>query len=138
MDRDLQQLRTKVNSTDPFMTGHQILIPNVTRIEIPEWTQTDLGVQKVLLTAFPKLDTDSRQRLRAGRWALLIYYYFRLRLTRSQIADELGIPENTVKCTIRGILRVAAGFQFGGSKTPRKRKRVDPAKPVSAPLQNTL
>lgn len=112
--RDTRRLMTRLDSFDPFMSSHQIIQPESPRNEVPRWAETDAGVQEVLLRAFPKLSTDGRQRIRAGRWARLIYYAYRMRMTRGQIAAELDTTEKKVKTMLYGINNVGNGRRYNG------------------------
>jgi hypothetical protein len=93
------------------------------RIErpVPEWARTDAGLQRVLLTAFPRLKRDPRDRARAGRWAQVINLYFRQNLSRSEIAAELSLTYGAVDSLIRNIKRAASGIRADGSgeRVPR-------------------
>ena len=82
--------------------------------EVPDWALSRAGVQKVLLTAFPKLHTSPRQRARAGRWALVIYLYFQSCYSYSEVAEEMREKPRTVECLIRSIKRVAGGRRADG------------------------
>src|SRR6266480_1444919 len=55
-------------------TGCGFQIKRIRREErdTPEWAKTSEGIQKILLTAFPKLHEKPLQRKRAGRWAQVI------------------------------------------------------------------
>jgi hypothetical protein len=86
--------------------------------EVPEWARTKEGIQKILLTAFPKIQ-DPKQRVKAGRWAQVIQLYFQLGWTYTQVADELNEKPNVILMVIRGITYTAEGKTWNGR--PRKR-----------------
>ena len=116
MNRDFQQLRKIFEGGDPFMSnGHQIVKLRTRKRTVPAWTRNNKEVQKVLLRSFPKLATDSRQRIRAARWARIIHLYFRLQWTYRQVADELGITPERMHDLIRNICRSAAGLRADGT-----------------------
>jgi hypothetical protein len=120
------ELRKSVDGSDNFMTGHRIIkskgrTRNASRIA-PEWARSDVEVRKVLLRSFPKLETDSKQRGRAARWASVIHLYFRMQESYLEIAQELEITPTAVKFLIRSIKRVAAGKSANGSGLHGRRR----------------
>src|ERR1700676_886948 len=115
MTKTHDQIRKSVDGNDSFMTGFQIGQLKTYKRKIPLWVNSDKEIQKILLSAFPKLKTDSRQRTRAARWANVIHFYFRLRYTASQIADELGFKPSVVYDIVFRIKRAAAGQKANGS-----------------------
>ena len=117
MNRDFQQLRAIFDGIDPFMTGGHGKKKSRTRKKpIPEWAQSDKALVELLLRTFPKLQTNAIQRRRAGRWAAIIYLFFRLRWTRGWIAAELGMTPRNVRDTVRSIRRSAAGLRANGDR----------------------
>lgn len=94
-----------------FRTGY--------RKNTPEWAKTYEGVQKVLLTAFPKLHTHVGQRKRAARWAQVIYLYYFKDFSESQIAEELNTKTKTINNVILCFTYVSRGFTAKGK--PRVR-----------------
>ena len=115
-DLDFVKLRSKLDGSDGFMEGHQITKVRAMTREIPEWSLSNAEVQRVLLTAFPNLKTRFRQGKRAGRWARIIYLYYRMNLPRQIVAKEMKMGEDTLKTTIRNISRVANGLTVMGGK----------------------
>jgi hypothetical protein len=104
------QLRGKFDGQDPFMTGgHQIIKTRQSDRKIPDWATDDKQIQKILLRSFPKLKTDPRQRTGAARWAVIIQLFFRMKMTRSQVAEQTKLSSNTVQMLVRNIRRAAAG-----------------------------
>lgn len=124
------ELRKKIDSNDPFVTGgHQVLKPRSDdKKKVPEWTRDDKKVREVLLRAFPKLTTDTRQRTRAARWIRVIHLYFRMYMTRGQVAVELGESPKWVRDIVRNIRRVAAGRRSDGNGMLGVRPRGRPKK----------
>src|SRR5579859_7661600 len=94
---------------DGFMAGHQVLKIRRRFRSIPEWAKSNKRVQELLLTAFPKLATDEKQRHRAGRWARIIQLYFRSQKSYSETAEELGEGKNAILKTIRRVRLTAEG-----------------------------
>ena len=135
MKRDLRELRQYLDGKDPFMTGgHQIMKVRKKEKLIPKWVNDQQKIKEILLKSFPKLSTDSRQRMRAARWARVIQLYYKMDYTHGQIVDELNDENEEYKVTlaqirsiIRGIKRVATGRSANGTgklgrKTGRPKK----------------
>jgi len=112
LNRDFEQLRTKFDSRDGFVSGgHQIKKIRTREKEIPLWATNDKETQqKVLLRAFPKLQTDSKQRKRAARWAAVLVLFYRMNMTKSQIGAELRIGSTVVNSILQRARRVAKGI----------------------------
>ena len=109
------ELRGRFDGQDPFMTGgHQII--KTRRIErvTPEWARSNKKIQAILLRSFPKLKTDFHQRVRAARWATVIQLYFRVHMTRGQIAEQMKVPLKTVENLIDRIHRACNGMKTSG------------------------
>jgi hypothetical protein len=106
-----KELRTHLDGSDPFMTGgHQVLKPRSNdKKRVPEWALDDKEVQRIVLRSFPKYATDRRQRQRAARWIRIIHLYFRMGMTRGQVADEIGVKPKIVRDLLLRICRVAVG-----------------------------
>jgi hypothetical protein len=94
--------------------GYQILKIKRPRKDTPAWVNSDLKIQKLLLRAFPLMNTNLLQRERAGRWVRIIYLYFRQKWSRGQIAEEMKLSYSTVKGVIRSVKRVAEGKRADG------------------------
>lgn len=121
-----EQLRGLFSGSESFMNGgHQILKPSRARIgprrKKADWARSDAAVQKLLLTAFPKLHTNPVQRARAGRWLLVIYLYFRQGMSYSEVAGEIGVTKKQVSDIIRRIFKTLDGYPANGGRKPRKR-----------------
>ena len=115
MNRDFKQLRKFLDGDDPFMVGgHQLSDIRKRTRPVPEWTRNNGRIREILLTSFPNLKTDARQRRGAARWAIVIHLYFRLQYTRVQTAAELDASPESVKNVIRSIKRVSEGRRADG------------------------
>ena len=133
------ELRGVIDSNDPFMTsGHQIAkIREREHRALPECFESDEKIQELLIKVFPKLKTDSKQRKRAGRWAVVIQMYYRSGLSREHVAAELGVTPNVIHCTLKGIRRVLAGRRadntgLKGQRRPgRPRKLMTPSEQLA-------
>jgi hypothetical protein len=124
----LAVLRNVVELNDQFLRSHQIRKIRVEERPIPEWAIDDRTIQVILLTAFPKMLTDERQRRRAGAWLRVFYLYYRLGMTYSQVAKETGLNEGQVQAHLRSLSRVAQGKTRHG----KARKKVKGPYPVPA------
>jgi hypothetical protein len=134
---DMGQLRGLFDGSEPFMTGRGISVHGKAGSghdermrRVPAWTRNDKMVNVVLTRAFPYMSTNEAQTKRAGRWAFIIYTYFRVGWTAGRIAADLSahkigesapkVSEKQVEDTIRRIKRVAAGLRTTGkSRTGR-------------------
>lgn len=109
------ELRGKVDGDDPFFEGHRIIKPRRGNRKCPEWAADNTKLRKVLLLAFPKLETNAKQRAKAGRWARIIQLYFRSQMTNGQVAHELKMSIAHIDTVLRAIRRAAAGLRANGS-----------------------
>lgn len=94
--------------------GFQIIEVELKNRELPEWAKTKEGIQKLLLTAFPKLHINQLQRQRAGRWAQVIELFYKKSWTESDVAQELNETVAAVRSILRGITRTAQGRTVRG------------------------
>jgi hypothetical protein len=119
---DFEILRTKVDSKDRFMEGHQIKKIRGRVRENPDWAYDNKVVQALIDGAkgLNKWRTNPRQRVRAARWAGVIHYYYRMGLSRSVVAKELGVPEKVVNGILKRINRIMKG-KDSGNRGGRKR-----------------
>ena len=108
MNKDLKKLRGSLDGNDKFIQGYQIGKPRTYARKIPTWARNKTEIRKILLRAFPKLNTSSTQRAAAGRWSRAIYLYFSLGYTRKQTAAEMGL---TQKATQRILDRISLVFK---------------------------
>lgn len=121
-----RQLRQSFSAADGFMTGgHQILKPSRAgvgpRRKNSDWAKSDTRVQKLLLTVFPKLNTNLLQRERAGRWLRVIHLYFRQGMSYGEVAAEMELSKERVKGIIRSVFRALRGCAANRSRKRRKR-----------------
>lgn len=122
MSDTFRELRTKIDSNDPFMTGgHRLLKMRRHQRSVPEWVRSDETVRKVLLRSFPKLQTDDRQRKRAAVWTRIIHLYMRLGYTYSYVADEMGLSHQQVRSIVQRMYYVSDGknSKTGGAASQR-------------------
>src|ERR1035437_7974553 len=95
--------------------GHQIVSLRRRKRSVPEWARNTEKIKAILITSFPKLKTDFKQRSRAARWGRIIYLYYRLGWTNRQVAEEMEMkPSNLHNMTI-SIHRVANGMRANGT-----------------------
>jgi hypothetical protein len=103
---------------------------------VPEWTLNDAACRAFLLWLYPKLESDSKQRARAGRDALIIFRCFRQCEGNAAIAEELDLPIRTLLTHI-GRMKDRAEEFFShppGTAPPRpKRGRKKNLSDVTAP-----
>lgn len=110
------KLRQQIDQNDTFsLGGHRIVHARTHKRKVPLWALNDTKVQALLLRSFPKLHTDARQQEAAGRWAAIIHLYFRMKYTRSQVAEEIGSTVIKVRDVLRSILRVSKGLRANGT-----------------------
>ena len=107
-------------------SGYQIIIQRQHEGDIPEWARSDEEIRKILVKAFPKLDKNENERLRAGQWARVIYLYYRMKNTFSQVAEDMGVHEKLVRNILQRISFVVLGLSASGK--PRLRRRGRPRK----------
>lgn len=120
-----RELRRYMDGQDPYIAGgHQILKIRRIRKRIPDWVNNPAKVQAILLRSFPKLTTDAKQRLRAGRWTRVINLYFRRGWTSRQIAEEMSTTQYSVESIIRSLRRVISGLRADGSGVFKKSKNM--------------
>lgn len=117
-----EELRTKIDGSDTFFEGHRIIkqrrgnAGNKTGVPrtCPDWAKDNAKIRALLLRSFPKLLTDEKQRLKAGRWARVIQMYYRSQMTHGQICNELDLTLPTILSMIRNIDRVVKGKRADG------------------------
>jgi len=80
-----------------------------------EWAFNNKRVREILLLAFPNLNINEAQRRKAGRWARVIYLYYRMGLPRQIIEKETRMSEGALKTLLRNINRVAQGLRADGT-----------------------
>ena len=120
-----EELRHSIDGSDPFMTnGHQVIRPRrAYKKDHPAWTKSDEKIKQILLRSFPKLQTNSKQRLAAARWLRIIHMYYRVGETIGTIAAELHQKVGTIKRVLVSIKRAATGKNAANGTERRKRGR---------------
>lgn len=109
---DFEKLRKKYDGNDGFMRGHQIQkVRKRDDQNVFEWAFNDSKVRLLLLSVFPKLGINQRQRTKAARWLRVIYLYFRMRLPYPTVAKELSIDRVTLNNLVNRITRVSKGLR---------------------------
>lgn len=132
-----EELRGHLDGQDPFMTGgHQVIKPRRSDRQTPDWAATNKKIQIILLRSFPKLKTHPTQRKRAARWAEVIQLYYRMHVSKKQIAEQLNLSYGTIRTLVRNINRAANGRKANNiANTGRPNGR---PKKVGATRQTTL
>lgn len=110
---ELRNLRI-YSSSDQFMRGGHRIINSNRAFAGPHrkeelWTNDEIAVRELLLRVFPKLDTNEKDRLRAGRWARLIHLYFKSGLSQGDVANEMKMSKMAVNSMLRNIRRASKG-----------------------------
>ena len=124
-----QELRASFDGQDPFMTqGHQIIKMRRSDRLTPEWAKSNKRVQEILLRSFPKLRTDPVQRGRAARWAVVIQLYYRMTMTRSQVAAQMKVTQKTISLLLDRIQRASKDMKTNGKGPLSKRPAGRPKK----------
>jgi hypothetical protein len=124
--KDMNKLRRKMDGDDGFMNAHQIKKIRTRERVIPPWTLNDKEVQTVLLRAFPGLHKNNAVAKQAGRWTRIIHLYYRVQMSNSQVAKEMGETLNRIKMTLKSIRRVAKGRRADNTKMLSLRPRGRP------------
>ena len=120
MNKDLRQLRQKIDGDDAFIaSGHQIIKIRKRTRDVPPWAADNSLTQKLLSNVFPRWKTDSTQHKRAAKWARVIYLYHRAGLPHGHVAKEMRMSYGALRTLLRDIKRAADGFQARGIKVPR-------------------
>lgn len=122
MNEDLAKLRKSFDGDEGFMSAHQIKKIRGRDRKIPEWALNDKEVRKLLLRCFPTLKTNQTRAERAGRWMRVIHLYYRMGLTNSQTAAEMGVSVCVVKHIVQCMTFAFKGLRARDGK-PRTPKR---------------
>ena len=118
---DFANLRTKIDSNDPFFKGSRMIEIPIYEKKIPKWINDAEKTQEILLKSFPKLKTDPNQRKAAGRWNRIIHLYWHLNYTHEQIVSEFNDTNEkqetlySIRSVIRSIKRVSKGIRANGT-----------------------
>lgn len=115
------------SGTDQFMQGgHQIINSNRANAgpkrKNADWAADDRIVQALLLTVFPKLITDQKQRERAGLWMRVIQLYHRSGHSFGDTAAEMGVKTKFVRNVLQKIQYIRKGKNAKGKSRKRKGK----------------
>jgi hypothetical protein len=94
--------------------GTQIIKERTQVFKKPKWADSDVRIRKILLSSFPNMRTNPRQRSRAARWAAVAYLRYRMQMTSTQISEELHMNKNVIKMVIRNMGRAAKGMKASG------------------------
>lgn len=116
MNRDRETLRGVIDGADQFMSGFGVGAPRTYSREIPTWARNKSEIKKMLLSAFPELATNSKQRRAAARWAQIIQLYHVLGYTHRQVAEEMSITEKQVSNYLQSISYVYKGLTVHGDQ----------------------
>lgn len=131
MNEDLRKLRKKFDGDDGFMArGHGIKKVRTRIKDTPVWATNNTLTKALLLSVFPKLRSNTKQRRAAARWARVIHLYYRVGMPRNHVAAEIGITRETFKSLIRNIRRAARGRELHGNRLRGQRPK---GRPKSAP-----
>jgi hypothetical protein len=95
---------------------------------VPEWAQTQEGILQVVQTAFPKAQTDQRQRKQFVNWHAVLYYFYIARYSQGHIAAQMNRTLHWVRAIIRSAKNVANGKWAGGNGLRGQRRRGRPRK----------
>jgi hypothetical protein len=114
------EMKRHVDTNDPFIFAKVVAPRKYGTRGAPDWALDKVRVQRVLLSAFPRMYENSerghRQRDDAARWATVIHLYFIMKYTSRQVAEELfgysrseqvrnGRRDVPGECKIRGIIQ---------------------------------
>lgn len=103
------QLRRLFDGDEHLMSSLQIeAFPQNERTDPPDWVFSNALVRTVILSEFPSLERRGLEyRRRAGRWAAVIYLFFRCQLPESEVSRLLGGSPNSIECLVRKVKRIA-------------------------------
>lgn len=133
---DLRRLRRDFDSNEPFMIYGANVVKTRNNVErkheTPQWMHSETRLREFLHKHFPKRQTNHRQRTQAGRWAVIIQYYFRMGQTDSQIEVDMKWKPGTVGSLVQQIRHAIAGLRLDGKQRssrprgrPKKHKTLD-------------
>ncbi len=95
--------------------GHQVVKARRYERKTPAWANNDAKITKFVTRAFPKLSTNSHQQESARRWVRVVYLYFRMGYTGSQVAEEMSLTSYQVNSIVRSLRRAADGLWASGA-----------------------
>lgn len=128
-DDDNTTLRKLLGGDDQFMSGYQIQKIRDKDRDIPDWVFNDRKIQTMIMTAFPKFQSNSKQKARAGKWVRIIHLYYRMNLPRQIVAKEMNLEMPKLNRDLQRINWLANGYEWNGSKAGI-RKLVSPQTPL--------
>lgn len=136
-ERDFKKLR--LLGFDVDKVSFQLVSTSATRNGerkhvVPQWAANTVTIRQLLLKHFPALGRNKLQRLRAGRWAVVIQLYHRMGWSRSKIAGELGITTVALTSLLRSIKRASEGRSADGLRILGRRPRGRPKKLMGRPF----
>lgn len=141
-EQSFSYLRAQLDSNDKFVAGGhgEIRTFGATRHaermkDVPVWVDDDDKIRELLLLAFPKLKSDTKQKQAALIWVKIIHLYWRAGMTRRQVANAINRTEEQTHYLIRSISRVVKGQRADGTG-PRTGKIGRPKK-THAPIEPT-
>lgn len=90
---------------------------------VPKWVD-DVNVLRNMFTkVFPKLRTNEKQRLQAGRYARVFYLYFKEGVPASAIAEDLQLNVKNIERMINRLRRWGNGLNGHGQARLNPRGR---------------
>ena len=104
---------------------------------VPVWALDDVKLREVLLKTFPKLQTDEKQRKRAGLWLQIIHLYWRVGMTRGQVAYQTKKTEEQIHDALVRIRRAVEGKRTDNTNVKGARKIGRPKK-IQTPIDATI
>lgn len=127
--KDMATLRKRMDGSDGFMNAHQIKKTRVLvgQKDTPPWANSNKEVCRILLSSFPDLAKNYRQRKSAARWNHAIMLVYRLGVSYRDAAAEMKITYQALESMLRNIRRAAKGLRSDTNK-PRGGK---PGRPKS-------
>lgn len=123
MDRDRAQLRKVIDGADSFMTGFAVGAPRTYARKLPAWTMDDSRVRALLERSFRWMHCNKAHRKQAGRWASIIYLYYRMGYTYKQLAEALGESAHRTRYALDDIRKAA--IRHGYIRKPNEKREID-------------
>lgn len=114
-NKDRKQLRRIVDGGEQLVEDPQIKVRRSVARNVPEWTLDPQRTLAVLKLAFPLIETNEKQRRRAGRWLRIIHLYYKMKTPFGQVAEELGLSRDQLRSYLRSISRTVKGKRADGS-----------------------
>ena len=91
---DFASLRRVADGEDQYIAGSRaqhVRGSNKERIQkTPPWVYNDKAVQQIVQRAFPKMQTDERQRKQATLWTQIIHHWWRAGLSEGQAVYQIN------------------------------------------------